>query len=618
MVSYLVGGKCLQGVEYHPDNTANSISQSSSFSLSSASSISSSSAYSSLSNYSHSNQIFSPQQNKQQQQQNHSSNNTSIILRRLGLCSLDLSHRLLQVSHKDTWVELDASRNQLTIIPTHLQLFTGLTQLVLANNTITIIPLGLYQNLVGLQTLILSENQIEMIPEDMPYYLSQLVTLHMDSNQLLTLPESIGSWKQMRELKLGSEFGGNRIQVLPESISEMTNLIDLNVSFNQLQTILPGTFSNLSNFKYLNLSHNQIRDLPEDDSLFGSFCHNSPISTIDLSDNQISAIPQRVAAKLVQLTQQSLELLNLGDNQLLILPAELLDQHNTQVIINGNPITFQHFQQHQQEEEGEEEENSNAYHQLVRVMLQRATPNLGHSSSPTSSCYDGLNMEAGAIRQQEPDITQVILEQARHHNIIINNRDDNMHAAEIPTLPQFDHVHQEEDHIPTTPIFYDYNENVIEEEEDITPQPYLLHSLREITLRSLLSTSPNDILSLLPEHIVSTLQDHKIQKCTLCHQPFIREWISSVQLKHYGGHPSVVRKIRFCGTACWLRYRENVNQKALAAQSQANTTQQRRDALEYIQQHQIEPGSIDWIMAAVSAASSEEEQADILANAILY
>jgi hypothetical protein len=95
--------------------------------------------------------------------------------------------------------------------------------------------------------------------------------------------------------------------------------------------------------------------------------------------------------------------------------------------------------------------------------------------------------------------------------------------------------------------------------------------------------------------------------------------ISAVTAKKLSRTPSVVQKIRFCCTKCWQDYRENLKQQALAAQSQINfPEQQQQDTIQYIQDHRdaLEPGSIDWIVAAVSAASLQEVQADIFANAI--
>lgn len=461
MLTYLIGGQCLKGVEYVPNDPISSISSSLSDDLCTE---------------------VEP-----------SLTGTSKNLKRLGLSSSEFSSQLLQANDQTTVLDLDASRNEITVLPSPLQLFTSLTRLVLSDNTISIIPPEIYQYLVQLEILILSGNQIETIPEDMPSYLPRLLSLYLDGNLIRYLPDTIGDWKQLREFRLGSFYGGNQIRELPETLADMFSLVDLDVSFNQLENIFPDTFRNLPNINCINLSHNQLTTLP-DIPLFGA-CHR--LATIDLSDNLIRSLPPTVSTDMLRLKR--LELLNLSHNQLKILPAELLDQSQFQVIIKGNP------------------------------MIDQTT------------------------------------------------RDDMMH------------------------------------EPDVANAPFLLHSLREISLRSIALLSSTEVMLRIPEHISSDL--NKQQTCPSCAQPYIREWISTAQLKSYRGHPSVVRKVRFCGTKCWQDYREILQEEAIRIQ-ELDPRQQQQDALDFINQHTMEPGSIDWIMAAVSAASVQEERIDILANSL--
>ncbi|KAI8047475.1 hypothetical protein BDF21DRAFT_317857, partial [Thamnidium elegans] len=466
--------------------------------------------------------------------------------------------------------ELDASRNQMTFIPTHLQFFTHLTQLVLSNNLLSVIPPELYQNLVQLQVLILSENQIETIPQDMPHYLRDLVSFSLDGNSIRVLPDSIGYWKNLREFRLGSSYGGNHLKTLPDTIANMTGLVDLDVSFNQLQTLLPDTFLNLPLLNCINLSHNQINHLPV---LFGS-CPK--LTTVDLSDNQITSLSQIITTDFQRL--EKLELLNLSNNQLCILPTELLDRSGTQVIIKGNPIIeFPVLQ--------------GAYHQFVRDMTQRAEPTQDYSRENSH--------QPSTLHHQ--DINQAITHRAIQYHLVGNedNNDTNSLLTGVAVI---------EESIPIT------DDEIAMEPMDMYDTPFLLHSLREISLRAVIILSSYRLLSRIPDHIAMDLRNGSVQLCPSCHGPYIREWISSVQLKSYHGHPSVVRKVRFCGTKCWRDYRAKLAQKVIDVQNSSALQQQ--EALQFIHQHQdtLVSGSIDWIMAAVSAASAQEEQADLLAN----
>lgn len=591
MLSYLIGGKCLKGVEYNgPSDTLNG----SSFSFLS-------SASSSLSDFSFNANQISISKNT------HSGSGTTeregaILFRRHGLSSQDLSDRLMQVEYEESWSELDASRNQITALPYRLQLFAGLTKLVLSNNAITTIPQEVYQNLGRLQTLMLSENQIEVIPEDMPQYLPLLVTLSLDSNQIKTLPDSIGYWVNMRELRLGSEFGGNLITEVPHTISDMVSLVDLDVSFNMITTLNPDTFLDLPDLRSINLSHNAITDLPHS-LLFGS-CRK--LTTIDLSDNQIKMIPQMIATDIMRLP--SLELLNLSDNHICIIPSELLDRPTLQTVIKGNPVT--HFSFHHQEQE-----SNSAYNQVVRSMIQRVESTEDYATSSGAFNFD-FQLE-GNVRDNY-DIIETLTEQARLSGVV-RETSSTTHVGLTGVVTEVvSSIETPPASIPET----SGNNFICSDNDDHDGKTFLLHSLREVSLRTIITLSESQdpaLLSLVPDHIAFDLKSKEVQKCNYCLKPYVREWLSSVQLKTYRGHPSVVRKVRFCGSKCWRDYREQRNQLALAAQSNVtNPHQQQEEALQYIQQHEnaMEPGSIDWIMAAVTAATAQEEQLDNLANAV--
>ncbi|GAA5796170.1 hypothetical protein HPULCUR_001539 [Helicostylum pulchrum] len=551
MATYLFGGKCLKGVEYYGQDEDQS-----SFSFSSSGGSSLSDSF---------NQIVYPEQE------------SAIFLRRQGLSSQDLSLRLSKIirsGQESSCLELDASRNQMTFIPTHLEFFTHLTQLVLSNNLLSVIPPELYQNLVQLQVLVLSENQIESIPQDMPHYLPDLTSFSLDGNNISVLPDSIGYWRKLREFRLGSSYGGNHLKTLPDTIANMTGLVDLDVSFNQLQSLLPNTFLNLPLLSCINLSHNQMDQLPV---LFGC-CPK--LTTVDLSDNQITSLSQIMTNDFQRL--EKLELLNLSNNQLCILPTELLDRSGTQVIIKGNPIIeFPVLQ--------------GAYHQFVRDMTQRAEPTRDYS---IENSY-----QTSTTSHHRKDINQVMTHHAIQHHLV--GSEDNTATSSLLTG-----VAVIEESIP--PMTGD---KISMEPMDMYDTPFLLHSLREISLRAvIILSSNNQLLSQIPDHIAVDLRNESVQLCPSCHGPYIREWISSVQLKSYRGHPSVVRKVRFCGTKCWHDYRAKLAQKIIDVQN--SSALQRQEALRFIRQRQdtLESGSINWIMAAVSAASAQEEQADLLAN----
>ncbi|KAI8971988.1 hypothetical protein BDF20DRAFT_887764 [Mycotypha africana] len=145
---------------------------------------------------------------------------------------------------------------------------------------------------------------------------------------------------------------------------------------------------------------------------------------------------------------------------------------------------------------------------------------------------------------------------------------------------------------------------------------YSVLSLKEMSLRHVvLKASRKDGLQqhishyyltsifLLPEHIQLDMQQ-KVRFCPQCQGPFIYEWRSTVQFRTVQGYPSPPHQVRFCGSKCMKKYSMLLEQKYLAAQS--NVTLPNTHENPTIP----EPGSFDWIMMAVSAASAQEEGAN--------
>jgi Leucine-rich repeat (LRR) protein len=525
-LTYLFGGRTLEGVKEINDHEEVHNNIAYSFSFSSDSSIASSSA------------LFSYATDK---------NNSALMLRRLGLSSEEFAHRLFLEAQNDQgyFIELDASRNQVTDIPDSIlyRTYLLLTHLNLSCNNLSTISSAILR-LSHLQHLNLSENHIEFIPVDMPSCLSQLLVLTLDSNQLQTLPDAIGQWHHLREFRLGSEYGGNRIGQLP-NLSDMRHLTELDVSFNQINAIAPHTFDGLHRLRYLNLAHNQLRHMPT----LGS-CEQ--LATLDLSDNQLTEIPLGDVWRLT-----TLQLLNLSNNLIETLPMELLDQEmQTQVVIKGNPLASYEYNYQQQQEEGDTNDDNN------RVEESSSNSTSRIQQVVATSDFSSSNELVAAVEE------------------------DNSALLSLEEIP---------------------NNN---------GTPILLHSLREIALRALISNNNDDTEKLIPEHIAEDVRNQS-QRCVQCLDPFIHEWVTSLQRKSYRGYASVVRQVRFCSTRCWLEYRENLEQQALALQSQVtHPAQQQEEAMHYIAQYSqaMDPASVDWIMAAVMASSAQEEHADIMAN----
>ncbi|QUY41229.1 COR domain-containing protein [Acaryochloris marina] len=160
------------------------------------------------------------------------------------------------------------------------------------------------------------------LPESMGQ-LSQLQELNLSSNQLTTLPESMGQLSQLQELKLSS----NQLTTLPEWLGQLSQLQVLYLDSNQLTT-LPEWLGQLSQLQVLYLDSNQLTTLPE---WLGQL---SQLQVLYLDSNQLTTLPEWLG----QLSQ--LQVLYLDSNQLTTLPEWLGQLSQLQELyLSSNQLT---------------------------------------------------------------------------------------------------------------------------------------------------------------------------------------------------------------------------------------------------------------------------------------
>ncbi|XP_073752646.1 leucine-rich repeat-containing protein 40 isoform X3 [Callorhinus ursinus] len=133
-------------------------------------------------------------------------------------------------------------------------------------------------------------------------YDSCLHSLFLIHNKLQILPEEITNLRNLKGLYLQH----NELTCIPEGF-ELFNLEDLDISNNRLTTV-PASFSSLSSLVRLNLSSNQLKSLPAEISGMKRLKH------LDCNSNLLEAVPPELA------NMESLELLYLRRNKLRFLP----------------------------------------------------------------------------------------------------------------------------------------------------------------------------------------------------------------------------------------------------------------------------------------------------------
>ena len=190
------------------------------------------------------------------------------------------------------------------------------------NPTVEDIETIIDRNINNNDRLNLSDKNITILPESIGN-LVNLMDLELYDNQMTILPESIGNLTNLSALNLSE----NLLTTLPESIGNLTNLNDLELSDNKLTT-LPESFGNLTNLTNLEINENKLTTLSES---FGNLIN---LLGLGINENQLTTLPESFG-NLTKLTR-----LDLGNNRITTLPESFGDlTHLEGLILKNNQIT---------------------------------------------------------------------------------------------------------------------------------------------------------------------------------------------------------------------------------------------------------------------------------------
>lgn len=112
-------------------------------------------------------------------------------------------------------------------------------------------------------------------------------------------------------------LSNDNLTELPKYVLEMTQLVELNLSYNQLTGALPSQIRSLKNLQKLDLSYNEMSGIPAE---IGEL---TQLRTLNLSNNNFTGLPN--------------ELGNLSNLEVLILTGNNYSEQDLQVIQNKLP-----------------------------------------------------------------------------------------------------------------------------------------------------------------------------------------------------------------------------------------------------------------------------------------
>ncbi|MBS0605598.1 MAG: leucine-rich repeat domain-containing protein [Parachlamydiales bacterium] len=238
-------------------------------------------------------------------------------LRHLDLSGLHLSIVPSELALFTGLTRLDLSHNCLSELPEYIGNFSHLWKLDLSHNKLAELP-GTFGNLTRLRDLKLSENQLTAIPASFSQFVHmekidlssnalteifpifdccpRLSTLNLSHNLLEKLPEIQTQHHPLKKLYLTS----NRLKELPASIGNLSRLKDLDLQSNRLSS-LPESFQYLSHLHFLDLGWNQLITLPQ------NFPPSRQIDFLGLCHNSLITIPDQLARSAVQIKHFELQ-----------------------------------------------------------------------------------------------------------------------------------------------------------------------------------------------------------------------------------------------------------------------------------------------------------------------
>lgn len=181
---------------------------------------------------------------------------------------------------------LSLKNNSLKELPTTVFTLESLKSLNLADNQIKDLGSHFFSNLLDIEKVDISYNQLSTIPAERISY-PKCKIINLKGNKLQKFPVALSDAVTLEKLDLSE----NKINSIDdEAFDKLENLIELDLSFNELQ-YLPTSIGKLRNLKKLNLSGNKISFLPRE------FENLTSLEYLDFDGNPIERVPVEISSQ---------------------------------------------------------------------------------------------------------------------------------------------------------------------------------------------------------------------------------------------------------------------------------------------------------------------------------
>ncbi|KAF9438205.1 hypothetical protein BGZ76_009223 [Entomortierella beljakovae] len=476
--------------------------------------------------------------------------------------------------------------NQITSLPHTLSCLDQLESLsmgsVYGGNLLTSFPANCIQYMTALRELDLSHNKICHLPADIGHVNSHLRQLIVSDNKLEAIPKSIGLCKELRNLNLGR----NQLTSLPTEIADLKQLDTLDLSENLL-CVIPGDVADFLTKTTLLLTGNPFTR---------GYCDpgRNPVGDINGLGISYPSDEERYAAMLKSLSRRAI--LNSAAT------ASSSGTHTpTLSSFNGTKEQQNHYTPSDSSYEMDQDEKLDYRLYYTRHNLSPRPPSRaesigsineygGGAGSDNGSLYSGsfaefhptgtgastprVNVEAVLSDIDSffdytppvnsiPNTVNLMTPISSGTNIAEPSIFDGT-ALSVPPSPTLVAMPSPLSSGSTPQLLSPTPTRGMSAIPSPSDQPYVstpsqnfFPTLRELTARTVLHIGQPIPLEYIPEAVIDYLQPGA-RPCALCRKPYVKEWVSSVRVKSYLGHPAVARRVRFCSTACWKAANEQL------------------------------------------------------------